>query len=467
MDNFMLDSRNVVISEDSSDSIFVKFVICDFDVNGNGVQLDRSTISNWLPTLINKPLLGKIEVSDDGDMDFTGHNPYVVHRSDENGDDYQMLAFDTSAFGTFISAGIEEIDGVDYITATAQVWKRFFEAAELIAKRVSEGTLHSSWEVCVSDYSTEIKYGASVKVIKDGTFIGHTLLGADVPPAYSCTTVLSLSSEDADKELASAILKGMFEMNEENKVIAAQVEDPVQEPETVVETSEEPVAEPVAEVSALTTGDLYERLTAAVRHATGRWAYICYIMPEEHVVVAKTEENALELEYTKFVYEVNGDEVSVGEGEVFTFNVPLSQVNTRIAELNEAIIDANKKISEQEATIAELMPYKAEHDRAEAERKQAEHEAAVSELRAYVAESGQFTDEELDGEELGELISNLEKDKLNNMIVERLISSKRSEPVVDTGKEEYREPTVTSARVILQTVEVPDFVQEVRKFLYK
>ena len=69
MDNFMLDSRNVVISEDSSDSIFVKFVICDFDVNGNGVQLDRSTISNWLPTLINKPLLGKIEVSDDGDMD--------------------------------------------------------------------------------------------------------------------------------------------------------------------------------------------------------------------------------------------------------------------------------------------------------------------------------------------------------------------------------------------------------------
>lgn len=430
MDNITLSSKSVALSQSTEDSLYVKFIICDFDVNGNGVKLNRSTIDNWLPTLINAPLLGKIEIRDDGSVDFSDHNPYIVTREDDEGNTYNMLAFDTSAFGSFSDAWVENIDGKDYIVANARVWKRFFEAAELIVDRVSNGTLHSSWEISVNNYTMDMSSGMPVKIINDAAFIGHTLLGADVPPAYQCTTVLSLSSKDEDRELASAILNGVFEMNNIEAASAIELE---QSNDVVVETIDEVLAEPTVEDTEVSEA------------------------PEVPEVPEEPE----------------AEEVEESSGETESETGEVEKLNIRISALNEIIIDLNKRIDEQAAQIANLLPYKEEHDRLEAERIEAERQADIAALRTYVVESGQFEDEEIDGEEMSALISNLERDKINSMIVERLISSRKASFEEEEGETVPKivETSSADAKPDLQSVSAlekqsaEDKVRELRHYL--
>ena len=108
MDNIVFYSDQVYLSENSNpDSYIAKFIICDFGRNKNGVALDRNTIENWMSTLKNKPLVGKIKMRYDGEYDFTGHNVREVEKVDENGNKYREVEFDTEAFGTFFDVAIE------------------------------------------------------------------------------------------------------------------------------------------------------------------------------------------------------------------------------------------------------------------------------------------------------------------------------------------------------------------------
>ena len=80
MDKVILYSSQVFLSEENTnpDSYIAKFIICDFGRNKNGVALDREHIEEWLATLNNKPLVGKIKMRYDGEYDFSGHNMKVV-----------------------------------------------------------------------------------------------------------------------------------------------------------------------------------------------------------------------------------------------------------------------------------------------------------------------------------------------------------------------------------------------------
>ena len=104
MEKITLYSNKVYLSEEESDpdSYTAKFIICDFTRNKNGVALNRKTIENWMSTLKNKPLVGKIKMRYDGEYDFTGHNVKRVKKIDENGNEYNEIEFDTEAFGTFV-----------------------------------------------------------------------------------------------------------------------------------------------------------------------------------------------------------------------------------------------------------------------------------------------------------------------------------------------------------------------------
>ena len=64
MERITFNSNRVWIAERSEDpdALYAKILICDFSVNLNNVQLERSTINNWLPTLLNQPLVGKIVI---------------------------------------------------------------------------------------------------------------------------------------------------------------------------------------------------------------------------------------------------------------------------------------------------------------------------------------------------------------------------------------------------------------------
>jgi len=61
-DKIRLYSNRFELSESETDpDVYIgKFIICDFLPSKNFVQLDRETIMDWLSTLINKPLFGKI-----------------------------------------------------------------------------------------------------------------------------------------------------------------------------------------------------------------------------------------------------------------------------------------------------------------------------------------------------------------------------------------------------------------------
>lgn len=202
-----LFSSQVELSEVKSDPdiLQAKFLISGFGVNKNKVQINRDTIDSWVSTLVGKPLVGKVSTKLDGTMDFESHNLKVITKYDENGVPYQEAEFDTNGFGCFTSAGIEEIDGIEYITATANIWKRFKNAVSVIKDRVENGTLQTSWEISVEDSTSKIVNGTVVKIINAGRFIGHCLLGSDVEPAYDESGLLQVASKGTSQELSTAL----------------------------------------------------------------------------------------------------------------------------------------------------------------------------------------------------------------------------------------------------------------------
>ena len=97
MENIKLFSDRFELSESEDDPevLIGKFIICDFLPNKNFVQLNRETIEDWLSTLVNKPLVGKIITTatkdNDGNFirDFSGHNVVLVTKTDDFGQEYQ------------------------------------------------------------------------------------------------------------------------------------------------------------------------------------------------------------------------------------------------------------------------------------------------------------------------------------------------------------------------------------------
>lgn len=483
MDSIKLLSSRVIISEseENPDILTAKFVICDFGVNENGVALDRETIDEWLSTLVNKPVVGKITISSDGTADFTGHNAKVVVRKGEDGKPYEDLEFDTSAFGTFVSVAIETIDDVECITATAEIWKRFTKACEVIKDRAENGTLSTSWEIRVINAEDATVESKPCRLIKLGSFLGHCLLGKGYLPAYPSSGVLSVASEDeADTELASALTQDILASsvdsescrkeketlpNEKNDAIATEDFEVVtseEEKEQVVdepaieggEPETEPQSEPVpeeegeaaeggegseeeivedkpeaseegddvgevegeTETSSLTVNDLRRRIAETCARKLGvGWAYVAFFFPAENTVWVEDPAFENELNFIKFTYSVNDDEVTVSDGEPVVLTVSPRQINDRLSQLEG-------QIAELQSANAELEKYRAEHE----ENEQAAKRAQLSE---YVLKSNCFTSEELENEDsdVNKLISELNESAIKALIADRCVAGSQVE----------------------------------------
>jgi hypothetical protein len=492
MERITFNSNRVWIAEraEDPDALYAKILICDFSVNLNNVQLERSTINNWLPTLLNQPLVGKIVVKSDGTKDFSGHNAHIVVRQDENGNDYENVEFDTSAFGSIIDAQIENIDGSDCIVATAKIWTRFYDACQIIVDRVAGGTLNTSWEIVVEDSEMRLAEGKLTKVIKAGRFIGHALLAADVFPAYPCSGLLDVAEKDSDVELLSAVLKGLIDVANDGKEekIMKKNKDEITLDEaamTVVVEDGQPVTEPVVtenstgedneaekkkckgcaeQTASLTMDDLYYKLREACRYVLDKWCWIWFVFPEEHVAWVEVEGRKSELDYMVFNYTVVDDVVTVDAGVPMTLSVSVSEINSKMSELNSALATANETIENLNKTVASLEPYRIAHEQAEAERIKREHDAAVAELRQYVVDSHRFNDEELaEKTDVSNLIDALDKTAINNMIAERLIAELRDKkPEVQVSSA----VNTVGAKVTLEPNEVEiDKASEFRSWL--
>lgn len=461
-------SRNICCSEitEHPDHYLAKFVICDFSVNGNQVALNRDTIESWMSTLVGNPLVGKLVVAPKGELDFSGHNMKVVTRKDDDGNEYKTAEFDTDAFGSFQSVGIEKIDDTDFIVASCKIWKRYPKACATILRRIESGTLNTSWEIDVLKAHKGIVGGRMAKIIDDGVFTAHCLLGANVEPAYKCSKLLEVAETDFGLELANAYIEDTkeisniesnekeaknLELNKDKETQTAQVENPTnteQAEKTAIESTTEPTTsaepnvqtseeggetppptepagepEPALETSSLTGRDLYMKLEDAVSKISSDY-YMTDVFPEDHTIWCKKWGYMNELDYIMFPYTVEGDEVSLGEPQNITLTVSISDVNTKIAELNNTIASLNTELQSAKEEVAFLAPYKDQAEKAEAERAAAELAQKKEDLRQYALSSKMITEAEVsEGGNYASLIENLDETGIKSVIAERCVEA--------------------------------------------
>lgn len=472
-------SRNICCSEitEHPDHYLANFVICDFSVNGNQVALNRDTIESWMSTLVGNPLVGKLVVAPKGELDFSGHNMKVVTRKDDDGNEYKTAEFDTDAFGSFQSVGIEKIDDTDFIVASCKIWKRYPKACATILRRIESGTLNTSWEINVLKAHKGIVGGRMAKIIDDGVFTAHCLLGANVEPAYKCSKLLEVAETDFGLELANAYIEDTkeisniefnekeaknLELNKDKETQTAQVENPTEteqaeqtatesttepttsaepdvqtseeggetppptEPETGTEPAGEP--EPTPETSSLTGRDLYIKLEDAVSKISSDY-YMTDVFPEDHTIWCKKWGYMNELDYIMFPYTVESDEVSLGEPQNITLTVSISQVNTKIAELNSTIASLNTELQSAKEEVASLTPYKDQAEKAEAEKAAAELAQKKEDLRQYALSSKMITEAEVsEGGNYASLIDNLDETGIKSVIAERCVEAAKKAP---------------------------------------
>ena len=453
MDNIVFYSDQVYLSENSNpDSYIAKFIICDFGRNKNGVALDRNTIENWMSTLKNKPLVGKIKMRYDGEYDFTGHNVREVEKVDENGNKYREVEFDTEAFGTFFDVAIETINDKEYIVASCEIWKRFTKACEIIVNRIQEGSLSTSWEISVEKSTQGIIDGLMTKIIQAGRFIGHCLLGKNVSPAYDSSGLLEIASTNYDMEFAEALSQDILsqgldkenEAKEENN-LQSNIETQVAEEnveETVVET---PVADTTesstetevienkdeTEVSQLTEYDLRKKICEACRAKLDKWCWISFHFPVEKEVWLEVDGRESELDFVRMTYTVENDTITVSDPEEVKLTVSIADVNTKIAELeaevstkDEAIIKSGEEIARLKTEISELSPFKEKFEKAEQERIENELKEKKDNLVSSITKSGLITKDEIEAsEELKGYVDNLDEKSLKAILADRYIAS--------------------------------------------
>ena len=453
MDNIVFYSDQVYLSENSNpDSYIAKFIICDFGRNKNGVALDRNTIENWMFTLKNKPLVGKIKMRYDGEYDFTGHNVREVEKVDENGNKYREVEFDTEAFGTFFDVAIETINDKEYIVASCEIWKRFTKACEIIVNRIQEGSLSTSWEISVEKSTQGIIDGLMTKIIQAGRFIGHCLLGKNVSPAYDSSGLLEIASTNYDMEFAEALSQDILsqgldkenEAKEENN-LQSNIETQVAEEnveETVVET---PVADTTesstetevtenkdeTEVSQLTEYDLRKKICEACRAKLDKWCWISFHFPVEKEVWLEVDGRESELDFVRMTYTVENDTITVSDPEEVKLTVSIADVNTKIAELeaevstkDDAIIKSGEEIARLKTEISELSPFKEKFEKAEQERIENELKEKKETIISSITKSGLITREEIEtSEELKGYVENLDEKSLKAVLADRYIAS--------------------------------------------
>lgn len=466
-----LSANNVWIAEKNSDpdALIVKFVICDFGRNKNGISINQSKANNWIGTLVHTPVVGKIGVNLDGDDDFTSHNMKIEVQENEDGELERVVVFDTVAYGTFIDVGIENINGVDCIVATAKVWKRFAKACEIIESRIEEGTLSTSWEIIVEEASQAVVDGAMTKVIDKGRFIGHCLLSKYTEPAYDSSGILSVAETTAEaiekqnKMLVNALISDItniteggdnnMENNDKAMISEANPENPdsevtldvsennenvlvisgTEEPE---DNSTDPVEPEQPEVSALTQFDIIKQLSKAIRKVADDWGWIEYIFPTEmYVIWHKGENEGSELDRLKFTYSIDNDKVSLNdEGvpvtisfDLLTLQAEYEKSTSELSKKDEAVIMLDSKVEELNTQLSslqesynQLSEFKTKYDAEVAEQ---ERQAKLNEIKDYALKSKKISEAEFESDEIiKSAIENIDYSTIKSIIADRVVS---------------------------------------------
>ena len=426
-----------------------------------------------------------------------------------------------------------EVKKLPCLYAKKRIWKRnknFINAIKRLYE--SESGLGSSWEIQTLEYT----FKDGVKTLTDYVFLSDCLLGSTTTPAYNGTSkAISLSSL-TEQELMVAealsqdiISQGLDKNNQEkeenilnkdeNITLSADenVEEVTVEESTDTETSEnttetensEDTSEEKdkddddnddkdddnevednedgeckkkkasastesTETSALTSYDVRRKLSEECRKKVDDWCWVAYLFPEEKEVWCEYDGDS-ELDYLKFTYTVENDEVSVSDPEKVTLTVSVKDINSTvseyektIAEKDDLIVKASSEITSLKSENTELSQYKEKFTQMEQEKVAAELAQKKEDLIASVIKSGQITREEIEAsEEFSGYVDNLDKKSLMAIVGERLSASVDNTTHENIETSESKSDVHVASNLNNEDDEVVDKASIMRNFLRK
>lgn len=461
-------------------------------------------------TLLDMPVQAKYKKIA-GEDDLGSHELHVLPDGE--------VIFDTESVGTHVDVWIEdsevttvsgETKTLPCLFAKKRIWKRNKNMINAI-KRLYESDkgLGSSWEIQTLEYS----FKDGVKTLTDYVFMSDCLLGSTTTPAYNGTSKAISLSALSEQELMVAEALSMdllenqdttFEINgkqemeenildkdrklvtyseeivdgetttseeetsEEKKDDEEKTEDSVCKKKKSASTSE--TSETNTEVSALTSYDLRKKLSKACRDKYDDWCWVTYLFPEEKEVWCEYDGES-ELDYLKFTYTVENDEVTVSDPEKVTLTVSPRNINTTvseyektIAEKDELIINVSSELTSLKSENTELSQYKEKFEKAEQEKIEAELAEKKEQLISSVVRSGQITRDEIEkSEEMKGYVDSLDKKSLMAIVGERLSASVEAQ----TEKEIETSESVTVSSNLNVDDDVIDKATIMRNFLRK
>jgi len=484
VNNYEMSSNVIELSEHKT-YIELTRRLCYYDYpNLNGVQLNSDTAEERAQTLLMQPVVAKYKKFQNKD-DLGGHECSV----DSKGN----VTFGTVPIGVNVSVEIKK-DTVSIndnavetpcLFATSRIWTRNKNVCSAIKRLFAEGKLHSSWEIL----SEKVEYTDNVKILKDYVFEADALLGSTSNPAYGeCATTLCVANTDDPELLLSEAIANDFNIEnsetKEDKTLDIKENESIATSETenvntitneVTETSETEVNtenketnienSETVEVSALTDRDIRCKIEKLCRDKL-RYCWVAFMFPAENYVLVEYDGRESELEYMKFTYTVNGDDVTIGESEKIRLAVSVANINSEISEKNDVIIKANEEITSLRAEVESLTKYKEMFEKAELEKAEKELAEKQENLKKYAVKSGYITLDEVEtSEEIKKLIDAVDENGIKAIIVDRLMAQKND--TVNTSEVAETKTTEIASLTCDDAVDTSDYKSVMKKFLGK
>ena len=211
--------------------------------NLNGVMLPVEGAEEHAKSLVLQPVVAKYKV--------------IGNKPDLGGHEYRNGTFGTENIGVHEEVEVRtdtvpvngEQKTLPCLFAKSRIWTRNTNVVAAVKRLFSEGRLHSSWEIAVSDY----EYKDGIKILKDYVFESNALLGTNSQPAYGeAASALTMAETEEQPEviIAEALAKDLGLKEEEPMAEGTEVQKQenvqAEAPEQVA-----PVVEPVKTVDEL------------------------------------------------------------------------------------------------------------------------------------------------------------------------------------------------------------------------
>ena len=298
------------------------------------------------------------------------------------------------------------------------------------------------------------------RVIDDGEFLAHCVLGADVLPACKDAKLLNVASvnESQNQNLETILLQDMErngELMKKNKMSTAQTEDIVSanDIQDTVEPTTEPVVadkdtddntelvdnqdtvESIIEPSTanLTDSDVYNMLSIKLNEKFSDCVIAYYYPIEKTVLIQANSNNQNALDFTQITYATDNNSVEIVDSKNVTLmvkptdiNVYATEMQTKLDLANKSLETATASIKELQDTVVEYKVYKAQIDEIQEQQalaqKKAKQDVLTDKLKSLC---GMSDDEISQNEVLQTAIASLDDTTIHSFIVENMLKNKQ------------------------------------------